>query len=706
MVGLKREAQVLGIGTRLARCLVGVIAVLVLLGSAAPVLANRVVDRTVPIRFLRSPTSSVTGYIVAVRRIGTGSVSLSDIGGQFSVDSAGVATAFVTLTVERDANYEMFMVAYNDANVLSPPSNGLRISENPVSYRINSGNFTARGAGEQFWLRDSQYTADGRDVIGQNRPIAGAAVNYHYAVQREATTTGGRLNYRFPVEPGNYTVRLHFAEIDPSVRAGDRVAEIVIEGSTVLASYDTYAAVGFETADVVEYETSVSDGEIHIELRSRVGRARIAGIEIVNSFTRFTSDLCITNSDCGQLDACTLGGVCVDGQCGAASSASCPTPTQCQVGGCDAQSGCFVSNRSNGSTCNDGDSGTLNDVCSSGVCVGSLPTPPPPPPPTPEPEPEPEPEPSVGPLLVTSADELLTLSFSGSTSLLDVLPSTDLRPAVCELDGDGHRELVIGGGPGTGGIVWILDLEGPSAGNFATLSAGFSVYNLRDGQTRPACGDIDGDGRDEIVVGLSKSTTFMRVFDDRSTGFAPWSGAAGGLFNTGVAGSWPAVADFDGNGVANVVLAVDGVGNSVRVLRDGNQYLRHWKTVGFSTPAIYHRVGMIPSVGDTDGDGSPDLILGYETGGGGQVVIMSNLTNPIPDATAITVGDSAFQATDGATRPIAIDLDRDGADELVIGLGPAGIGQISIRNDAITGYVFVPSISTGLPGLLQPIGLP
>ena len=154
MVGFKREAEDLGVGTRLASCLVGIIAILVLLGSAAPVLASRVVDRTVPIRFLRSPTSNVTGYIVAVRRTGTGSVSLSDIGGEFSVDSAGVATAFVTLTVERDADYDMFMVAYNDANVLSPPSNGLRISENPVSYRVNSGNFTARGVGEQLWLPD------------------------------------------------------------------------------------------------------------------------------------------------------------------------------------------------------------------------------------------------------------------------------------------------------------------------------------------------------------------------------------------------------------------------------------------------------------------------------------------------------------------------------------------------------------------------
>ena len=52
-----------------------------------------------------------------------------------------------------------------------------------------------------------------------------------------------------------------------------------------------------------------------------------------------------------EIDACTLGGVCLDGQCASGGPISCPLPGQCRISNCDAQLGCFVTNGSDGVSC-------------------------------------------------------------------------------------------------------------------------------------------------------------------------------------------------------------------------------------------------------------------------------------------------------------------------------------------------------------------
>ena len=87
--------------------------------------------------------------------------------------------------------------------------------------------------------------------------------------------------------------------------------------------------------------------------------------------------LCRTNelSDipCDDGDACTLGDVCLGGQCVASSRVPCPAPGICQTGGdCDARTGLctdFVA-KPDGTSCDDGSACTLRDVCAAGQCVG------------------------------------------------------------------------------------------------------------------------------------------------------------------------------------------------------------------------------------------------------------------------------------------------------------------------------------------------
>jgi hypothetical protein len=80
---------------------------------------------------------------------------------------------------------------------------------------------------------------------------------------------------------------------------------------------------------------------------------------------------------CGSGDFCTAAATCFDGTCTAGASLSCPDPGECLVGRCDPESGCRAARVPDGSLCDDGNSSTTQDVCSAGVCTGTMLPPPP-----------------------------------------------------------------------------------------------------------------------------------------------------------------------------------------------------------------------------------------------------------------------------------------------------------------------------------------
>ena len=104
--------------------------------------------------------------------------------------------------------------------------------------------------------------------------------------------TGGQTNgvepgqvafaYNIPVENGNYTVRLHFVELNKE-KSNQRLFDVNIEGGAKeLVNFDIFKeAGGMYKAIVRDFSVSVADGKLHIDFICQKENAKVGAIEIL-----------------------------------------------------------------------------------------------------------------------------------------------------------------------------------------------------------------------------------------------------------------------------------------------------------------------------------------------------------------------------------------------------------------------------------------
>ncbi|HUL80025.1 MAG TPA: FG-GAP-like repeat-containing protein, partial [Vicinamibacteria bacterium] len=160
--------------------------------------------------------------------------------------------------------------------------------------------------------------------------------------------------------------------------------------------------------------------------------------------------------------------------------------------------------------------------------------------------------------------------------------------AVGSFDGDAFPEVVVVGN----GNIWLLDHTGAILWGPLPIPGG----GLLAGP--PAVADFDGDGRVEIAVGSSVGTShIVSVFDGR--GFLRWKQSRSGQWSIG--GRLTASAfDFDGDGAAEVVYADS---QSVRILRGADGVVLYESALPRPATASY------PVVADVDGDGKAEVVV-------------------------------------------------------------------------------------------------
>jgi hypothetical protein len=261
-----------------------------------------------------------------------------------------------------------------------------------------------------------------------------------------------------------------------------------------------------------------------------------------------------------------------------------------------------------------------------------------------------------------------------------------------DVDGDGLADLLLGA-PGhdhtttdTGAAYLYTGApEGPRGPSSARSTFLGTRVSGNFGTAVASAGDVDGDGRDDLVVGAPEADEqgVAYLFVDPEPGLTEATDAtatflgdhAYGYAGLAVAGA----GDIDGDGLADILVGAPGAGiahdgdGAVYVLTGaphGATYLYAART-RFRGDAANAQAGRsVAAGGDIDGDGRGDLIIGSVQGsGGGATWIVDDIPMGTVDlATAsgvIRAGGGDAEA--GAAVAIVGDVDGDARDDLLIG---------------------------------------
>lgn len=179
-----------------------------------------------------------------------------------------------------------------------------------------------------------------------------------------------------------------------------------------------------------------------------------------------------------------------------------------------------------------------------------------------------------------------------------------------DLDGDGYGEIVVGPGPGAHHppLVVITDGEGQRLDNFL-------AYGVRRYGCNVACGDLDGDGRDEILTGPGPGKVFgphVRGWGWSGAGVSPLPGLSYMAYGTLRFGVNVTCGDIDGDDADEIITGA-GPGEVF------GPHVRGWNWNGSTVMPIAgvsflaygtNRFGVNVSCGDIDGDLIAEIVTG------------------------------------------------------------------------------------------------
>jgi hypothetical protein len=260
----------------------------------------------------------------------------------------------------------------------------------------------------------------------------------------------------------------------------------------------------------------------------------------------------------------------------------------------------------------------------------------------------------------------------------DATFSGGVRTAAADFNGDGVADAVVGTGPGGPTLVRVLDgVTGQQLFSVAPFEAAFT------GGVFVAAGDLTGDGTPDLVIAPDQGGgPRVLVYDGKSFQLvANFFGIADTNFR---GGARPAVGDLNGDGRADLVVAA-GFGGGPRIAAfDGRT------VVGSGAPSrlfndifVFEqtlRNGVFVAAGDVDGDGFADLIVGGGPGGGPRVLALSGKdlsAGRTSDPTTLVNFFAGSPDNRGGVRVAAKDLDGDNKADLVVGDGTGSGSRVT-----------------------------
>lgn len=282
---------------------------------------------------------------------------------------------------------------------------------------------------------------------------------------------------------------------------------------------------------------------------------------------------------------------------------------------------------------------------------------------------------AVVPLCARAASPIVTGTDAGASSQVKVfdgltlgekasfLPyntfSGGVRVAAGDVNGDGTADVITGAGAGGGPHVKVFSGQtSAEVHSFFAYDAGFS------GGVFVAAGDLNGDGRADLVTGAGATSSHVRAFDGHS--LAPIHSFL--AFGSAAVGVRVAAGDVNGDGRADIV-AGSGPGAAHVMVFDGVSL----NPIHSFLPYPSFAGGVFVAAGDINGDGRADIITGTDdtTGGGASLVrafdgvTLAELRSFVP-----------YDGFTGGVRVAAGDVNNDGLADIITG---TGVGAAHVR---------------------------
>lgn len=240
-----------------------------------------------------------------------------------------------------------------------------------------------------------------------------------------------------------------------------------------------------------------------------------------------------------------------------------------------------------------------------------------------------------------------------------------VRVATCDVDADGIDEIVTAPGIGPGPHVRVLTIRGGAVQEIV----GFYAFDPSfPGGVYPACADLDGDGRAEVIaamgIGGSPEVRIFAVGPGRADSIGSFM-AYEPTFSGGVRVA--AVKPGTAGAASYQIVTVPGAGRPVEI--------RAFHSTGTSTTLVRalpvtgpeYQLGAFLTVGDVNADGMLDVVLASDAG--------------VPALVAgVTLDSGAFLGSFqpfgpsfmGGARVSLGDIDADGRMELLVSPGLGG----------------------------------
>ena len=278
---------------------------------------------------------------------------------------------------------------------------------------------------------------------------------------------------------------------------------------------------------------------------------------------------------------------------------------------------------------------------------------------------------------------------------------------VGDIDGDGLGDVLVSGQPDEDrGRAWLV-LGKNLSGSISLDDADIVLTGEEEGDKAgwtTAAGDLDGDGVPDLIIGAPHARDSGAVYiiygsgltADLDLGDADVILEGAGSYSE--AGAAVAAGDIDGDGRDDLLVgAPDDAGSVYVVLAPQLGSITSLSDAVYTLTGSheYDGVGRTVALGDVDGDGGHDLIVGGSTerypNGSARGTVHVVLASGLASGDLASAAAHSLQETDGkddfAASLNTLDADGDGLTDILVGGGESTAGS----GEAGVGYLFLAS---------------